>query len=82
MSKNDAVREFIKAVLVFRRAQGQTTIPRKVLFEALHREDPRNSYGSVPIGADLTVSLLESVASDLGATYVKDVNGRNARFEF
>jgi hypothetical protein len=82
MSKNDAVREFIKAVVVFRKAQGQTVIPRKVIFEALNREDPRDEYGSGPIGADLTVELMESIATELGGIYTKDANGRNARFEF
>lgn len=82
MSKNDAVREFIKAVIVFRRSQGQTVIPRKVLFEALNREDPRNEYGSNEFGGDLTVELMEGIAAELGGVYTKDSNGRNARFEF
>jgi hypothetical protein len=82
MSKNDAVREFVKAVVVFRRAQGQSVIPRKVIFEALNREDPRNEYGSGPIGVDLTVEMLSGIAAELGGIYTKDDNGRNARFEF
>ena len=82
MSKNDAVRAFIVAVVTFRRAQGQTVIPRKVIFEALNREDPRNEYGSGAFGGDLTVELMEGIAAELGGIYTKDANGRNARFEF
>ena len=82
MSKNNAVRGFIKAAVVLRKAIGQTVIPRKVIFEALNREDPRDEYGSGPIGADLTVELMESIATELGGVYTKDANGRNARFEF
>ena len=82
MSKNDAVREFVKAVVVFRKKQGQTVIPRNDIFKALNREDPRNNYGSGPIGVDLTVEMLTGIATELGGIYTKDVNGRNARFEF
>ena len=82
MSKSDAVRDFVKAVVVFRRAQGQSVIPRKAVFEALNREDPRNEYGSGPMGADLTIELMEGIATELGGVYTKDDNGRNARFEF
>ena len=82
MTKNEAVRTFIKAVLTFRRSQGQNVIPRAAIFEALNREDPRQEYGSNPIGADLTADLMNEIATDLGGQYVKDPNGKNARFVF
>lgn len=84
MSKSQALRDFIKAILVFRKHHGHTFITRKEIWDMILAVDPREEYGykDNPIGRNLTVELMEGIAAELGGVYVKDANGRNARFEF
>ena len=60
--------------------EGAKEYLRKEAFEVLNTIQNRPSYGSNPIGADVT-AFMKQVASDVGGTYVSK-DGRPARIVF
>lgn len=75
MNKSQAVKDYIKAVVVFRRSRGATAVSRKDLVESVNREDERKDYGSNTFAGDITNEMLTEIASELGGRY-EVVNNR------
>ena len=81
MSKPQSLKNYIKSYLELALSNGKTVIPRKEIFESVDKIDPRKDYGSNRFGRDFTRKMLLDIASNLGMIYIKDNNGRNARFQ-
>ena len=60
--------------------EGAKEYLRKEAFEVLHMLQDRKSYGSNPMGADVT-AIMKQVVSDLGGTYCSK-DGRPARIVY
>ena len=82
MNESQSQFQFLQASINLQRMQGKRVIARRDLVRDILDVNPQNTYGTnTPFGANFTKHL-RAIAAQQGASYVKDLNGKNARLEF